>query len=612
MELQVSIRRELLPVVFTFVVLMLVWPLLPVMGSTASVASTANSTSATVRLVLQPARTQPAQVVRLRAVGRSVKRCTVRSRSLALHRTLGSGVNSFLVPLRTRPGKHRIALKCGKQRAHRSLTVFVSDADPGTGSSDVAEVDCSIGCGGGGNPFPSGQCTYHGYEQRSDIYNRAVLLGQPRSGWHGYQWGVRARAVGYSVDSRPQSGDLAVYSREYFGGPNNDGAGGQYGHVAYVIAVSGQNYTVSERNYRGNPNITSRTLTLRPGVEFVHQFGDRHSQDPLASGTRHFSTFVGADGSLRVSHWTGSSWQTDNLGQGLAAGTSPSAYLGANGTHFVYFVGNDRALRVSHWTGSVWQTDNLGIAVAADSSPSAYLGANGQHFVYATGADGSLRVSHWTGSSWQTDNLGQGLAAGTSPSAYLGANGTHFVYFVGNDRALRVSHWTGSVWQTDNLGIAVAADSSPSAYLGANGQHFVYATGADGSLRVSHWTGSSWQTDNLGQGLAAGTSPSAYLGANGTALCLFRRATTALCGFLTGRGRSGRPITSASRWLPTRVRVPTWGRTVSTSSTRPGRMAACGSLIGRGRRGRPTTSVKGWPRAQARVPTWLEAIRASV
>jgi hypothetical protein len=31
---------------------------------------------------------------------------------------------------------------------------------------------------------------------------------------------------------------------------------------------------------------------------------------------------------LHISHWTGTTWQNDNLGVGLLAGTSPSAYLG--------------------------------------------------------------------------------------------------------------------------------------------------------------------------------------------------------------------------------------------------------------------------------------------
>ncbi len=39
-----------------------------------------------------------------------------------------------------------------------------------------------VGLGGAGNPFPYGQCTYHAYEDRSDVYEFAVAHGVPRGG----------------------------------------------------------------------------------------------------------------------------------------------------------------------------------------------------------------------------------------------------------------------------------------------------------------------------------------------------------------------------------------------------------------------------------------------
>ena len=42
--------------------------------------------------------------------------------------------------------------------------------------------------------------------------------------------------------------------------------------------------------------------------------------------------------------------------------------------HYVYFTGNDGNLRVSHWTGTLWQTDNFGFGARSGTSPSAYLG----------------------------------------------------------------------------------------------------------------------------------------------------------------------------------------------------------------------------------------------
>jgi len=93
-------------------------------------------------------------------------------------------------------------------------------------------------------------------------------------------------------------------------------------------------------------------------------------------------------------------------------------YLASNGAHFVYYVGTDGHLHVDHWTGSSWQDDDLGATVQGGTSPSGYLGSNGAHFVYYVGSDGHLHADHWTGITWQNDDLGPSVQGGTSPSAY--------------------------------------------------------------------------------------------------------------------------------------------------------------------------------------------------
>jgi surface antigen len=342
-------------------------------------------------------------------------------------------------------------------------------------------------------------------------------------------WKAFAGNAGLTVSSTPSVGDIAWWGSSVAGG---------FGHVAIVTAIA-SNGTVSVAEYNGDgrgnygvrPNMRAHAYLHRPGgggpaptppppPTGVNPVDSRLGTVPGLSGT-HYLYFVGNDGNLRVSHWTGSTWQHDNLQQGPMPGTSPSAYLGSGGTHYAYFAGNDGLLRVAQWTGSQWRTDNLGQGVKDGTSPSAYLGPNGTHYVYFVGQDGSLRVSHWTGLTWQHDNLGQGVLGGTSPSAYVGPNGTHFVYFVGNDGNLRVSHWTGSTWQHDNLQQGPMPGTSPSAYVGGSGTHYVSFAGNDGVLRIAQWTGSQWRTDNLGQGVLGGTSPSGYRGPNGTQYLYF-------------------------------------------------------------------------------------------
>ena len=416
------------------------------------------------------------------------------------------------------------------------------NVSPGQGPASGGGLPGMGGLGAGnGNPFAGyeGYCTWGAWE-------KAQWLGRAVTG-NAQDWAAQAERAGLSVGTAPAMdavyvrlspgvGHVAVVTKvinsttvetvEMNGGSGGTAGNGyktnefgvhKYGRVKYT--GSNVRFIYKPGTGPGNPGPgpgggsgPGGTTTPPTGVSPADP---ATGTTPGINGT-HFEYFVGNDGSLRVSHWTGSSWQTDNFSQGVLSGTSPSAYLGPNGTHYVYFVGNDGSLRVSHWTGSSWQTDNFSQGVLSGTSPSAYLGPNGTHYVYFVGNDGSLRVSHWTGSSWQTDNFSQGVLSGTSPSAYLGPNGTHYVYFVGNDGSLRVSHWTGSSWQTDNFSQGVLSGTSPSAYLGPNGTHYVYFVGNDGSLRVSHWTGSSWQTDNFSQGVLSGTSPSAYLGPNGT------------------------------------------------------------------------------------------------
>jgi len=296
--------------------------------------------------------------------------------------------------------------------------------------------------GRGAAGFEPCQCTGYAYSRRPDIYNYAASRGFGGGNWDGGYWSDRAAEAGESTGALPEVGALVSFRP---GGtyPTDQ----QHGHVAYVASVAADGRSFTTESMSGWDCGTSRA-----GTVYTRSF-----VAPAAG-----MTFIyGPPGSTTPS--TGAVTPPTSTGTPpIGPGTTP----GVNGTEFVYFVGNDGSLRVSHWTGSIWQTDNFSQGVESGTSPSAYLGPNGTEFVYFVGNDGSLRVSHWTGSIWQTDNFQQGVLSGTSPSAYLGPNGTEFVYFVGNDGSLRVSHWTGSLWQTDNFGQGVESGTSPSAYLG--------------------------------------------------------------------------------------------------------------------------------------------------
>ncbi len=98
-----------------------------------------------------------------------------------------------------------------------------------------------VPAGGFANSFPFGQCTWWA------AYNRSVT-------WSGNagDWLANAQAQGVRTASAPSVGAIAVF---YPGGDYS-----RYGHVAIVIAVSADAYTVSEMNAIGWGQVSTRRI----------------------------------------------------------------------------------------------------------------------------------------------------------------------------------------------------------------------------------------------------------------------------------------------------------------------------------------------------------------
>lgn len=71
-------------------------------------------------------------------------------------------------------------------------------------------------------------------------------------------WGTRARALGYRVDSSPAIGSIAWSNV------------GKWGHVAYVVDVSGGNVSIEEYNHLGNGTYTARTVPASAFTGYIH------------------------------------------------------------------------------------------------------------------------------------------------------------------------------------------------------------------------------------------------------------------------------------------------------------------------------------------------------
>jgi surface antigen len=106
----------------------------------------------------------------------------------------------------------------------------------------AAPLFASVPAGGYPDRFPYGQCTWWA------AYTRHVT-------WSGNagDWLANAQAQGGTTNSTPSVGAIAVYRP---GGGYSD----LYGHVAVVIAVGPGTYTVSEMNFIGWGQVSTRTV----------------------------------------------------------------------------------------------------------------------------------------------------------------------------------------------------------------------------------------------------------------------------------------------------------------------------------------------------------------
>jgi len=102
-----------------------------------------------------------------------------------------------------------------------------------------------------------GGCEYWANFRRPDVTNGSFVVAE--------NWAQWARDHGFPVDKNPRAGDIAVWQA--------DGTGaGPGGHVAYVESVDGGVVVVSEMNWNGSKEPTTRVLNeyRLASAEFIH------------------------------------------------------------------------------------------------------------------------------------------------------------------------------------------------------------------------------------------------------------------------------------------------------------------------------------------------------
>jgi surface antigen len=145
----------------------------------------------------------------------------------------------------------------------------------------VVKVTIEGGKGGGGDPGDDYPAKWRNARQDSLLdqwleYNRectsfAAWALYSRNGFvmpfndNANKWGPDATHHGYAVNSTPAVGSIAWSNA------------GTYGHVAYVVAVSGGSVTIEEYNEYGNGTYDKRTVAASSFTGYIH-FKDTPSE----------------------------------------------------------------------------------------------------------------------------------------------------------------------------------------------------------------------------------------------------------------------------------------------------------------------------------------------
>ena len=155
-----------------------------------------------------------------------------------------------------------------KSTTSTSSSVATKSSSASTGSS--SNSGSSINVSGGtqtssdsaGNAYAYGQCTW---------YVKSVAPWAGNHWGNGGQWGASAAAEGFTVNNTPSVGSIVVVAGgQNFGGWN---AAAGYGHVAYVVGVSGNSITVQQGGMGfsnpGGPN--TQTVSGASSFTYIHR-----------------------------------------------------------------------------------------------------------------------------------------------------------------------------------------------------------------------------------------------------------------------------------------------------------------------------------------------------
>lgn len=143
-----------------------------------------------------------------------------------------------------------------------SRSTASNTASSNTTSSYQAASGNKTSSDNAGNAYAWGQCTW---------YVKSVAPWAGNHWGNGGQWGASAAAEGFTVNHTPSVGSIVVVA----GGQNFGGwtAAAGYGHVAYVVGVSGNTITVQQGGMGfGNPGgPNTQTVSGASSFTYIHR-----------------------------------------------------------------------------------------------------------------------------------------------------------------------------------------------------------------------------------------------------------------------------------------------------------------------------------------------------
>jgi len=485
----------------------LVWAMLVVLIVVSPALATGRSKSP-VAISVVPSHERLAVHMRAAAGSRCVLQVTAKHKSMsfpAIYVTRrGKATIAWTVPANAPSGRWTFSVSCRVGHKTRSAKERFLLINHGTGEGSLAEPDSTRVLEGGLGGKGAGPC---GALSAPDEHGHCVSF--PGDPFNYYEGGSDiGQCTWYAAGRRPDlwgitRGNAKTWLREAVGrvpegavpvpGAIAVDEGGTWGHVAYVVGVSGPNVIVDDSNYWGD--VTVHYSHPIPASHFAgYIYGGPAGSGPGSSGggpgggtpggggpgateqTGDTQMFIRGDGAIFAKSSVGENGWTEEVGPGSASA------IAASSTGVQMFIRRDSSIWAKNSIGNGGWTEEVGpgnaTAIAAGGNTQMFIRGDSAIFAKAT-----ISENGWT------EEVGPGNATA------IAASSTGVQMFIRGDSAIFAKGTISENGWTEEVGpgnaTAIAA--------GGNTQMFIRG---DGAIFAKDTIGENGWTEEVGPGNA--------------------------------------------------------------------------------------------------------------